>query len=84
MLENNASNNEFLWSKIKSLLGTTISTIGCFYFCLLAYQMFTKSFYYAEPESFAYQGMALGALLIAVPFFLFGVKSFLLLLGKRR
>ncbi|KDM92470.1 hypothetical protein [Photobacterium galatheae] len=84
MLENNASNNAFLWSKIKSLLGTTIATIGCFYFCMLAYQMFKTSFYHAQPESYAYQGMALGAFLIAVPFFLGGVKSFLSLLGKQR
>ncbi|MDO6707596.1 MULTISPECIES: hypothetical protein [unclassified Photobacterium] len=84
MQDNNMANNEFLWSKIRSLLGVTIATIGCFFFCIQAYQNFAASFQFTTTTTaYTYVAMSLGSALIAIPFFLYAVKSLLSFLGKR-
>ncbi|MEI8596646.1 hypothetical protein [Photobacterium sp. Hal280] len=84
MHDNNMANNEFLWSKIKSLLGMTIATIGCFFFCLQAYQNFLASFEYTSTStSYTYIAISIGSGLMAIPLFLGAVKSLLNFLGQR-
>ncbi|NAW65510.1 hypothetical protein [Photobacterium halotolerans] len=84
MHDNNMANNEFLWSKIKSLLGITIATIGCFFFCLQAFYYFTASFEFSSASTdYTYLAISIGSGLLAIPFFLGAVKFLLNFLGKR-